>query len=687
MASHNNHSSTLSNKGQMQHKNQPKQQEMDKTSNQNALYEATLSSSLTNSSDNQSSSSSATNSNSLSTINTFLTDDNNPNRPKRICVVGNVDAGKSTLVACLSKHILDDGRGGARSKVLRHRHELEGGKSSAVAQEIVGYDEADKQIIPSDQHSSHSQLLHSKIWAEVAEKSSFTLTLVDLCGHERYLKTTVFGLVGYSPDAAMLVVGSNAGFQKMAREHLQLMLALKIPFFIVFTKVDSMTPKNIALETLSAVEKVMRNVQKKPYRMRGEKQIDQAVLGLWSGKITPMFSVSCVTGDGLELLRTFLGRLSRHDNSGKIIQMNSQDASNNITLKESKEELKSSTETTNVPSASDASVSTELDSEELLADVDLMKSLPNQPKKEGLIEFVIDSNFLVPGVGVVAGGRMVAGTIKTGDRALLGPDKTGAFRPIIIRSIHVNCRLVEFASAGTPATFAIRSAPAAGREKSIAKSFPFSTINPIRDPLVREQVTKGMAIVAGEELTRNLVAREFEANVHCLHSSTTITCGYAPVVNIGAICKTARVIAIDGMVGRRSGPKKNKKLPPSVSASISSKLSHPSSATDQVSSKEANGSVASSDTTLASITNAASKIDLASAPKSDATLNAAEPTVPPTIEKEIEEDDESGPSLRTGMRARLRFQFDHPQRVSIGQVLVFREGRARGVGRVTAIFE
>ena len=32
------------------------------------------------------------------------------------------------------------------------------------------------------------------------------VTFVDLAGHERYLKTTMFGLTGYAPDYAMLIV-------------------------------------------------------------------------------------------------------------------------------------------------------------------------------------------------------------------------------------------------------------------------------------------------------------------------------------------------------------------------------------------------------------------------------------------------------------------------------------------------
>ena len=37
------------------------------------------------------------------------------------------------------------------------------------------------------------------------------ITLVDLAGHERYFKTTAYGLTGHLPDYACLIVGANAG--------------------------------------------------------------------------------------------------------------------------------------------------------------------------------------------------------------------------------------------------------------------------------------------------------------------------------------------------------------------------------------------------------------------------------------------------------------------------------------------
>ena len=43
------------------------------------------------------------------------------------------------------------------------------------------------------------------------------IQFVDLCGHEKYLKTTIFGLVGLCPDYAFVVVNANAGLQRMTR--------------------------------------------------------------------------------------------------------------------------------------------------------------------------------------------------------------------------------------------------------------------------------------------------------------------------------------------------------------------------------------------------------------------------------------------------------------------------------------
>ena len=53
---------------------------------------------------------------------------------------------------------------------------------------------------------------HLQRWAEVVNHSNRSVTLIDLCGHEKYLKTTVFGLTGGS--ARPVFVYSLGGGQK-----------------------------------------------------------------------------------------------------------------------------------------------------------------------------------------------------------------------------------------------------------------------------------------------------------------------------------------------------------------------------------------------------------------------------------------------------------------------------------------
>lgn len=57
-----------------------------------------------------------------------------------MAVVGNVDAGKSTLLGVLTHGELDNGRGHARQKLFRHKHEMESGRTSSVGNDILGFD-------------------------------------------------------------------------------------------------------------------------------------------------------------------------------------------------------------------------------------------------------------------------------------------------------------------------------------------------------------------------------------------------------------------------------------------------------------------------------------------------------------------------------------------------------------------
>jgi len=305
----------------------------------------------------------------------------------RIAVVGNVDAGKSTLLGVLTHNCLDNGRGHARQKLFRHKHEIETGRTSSVGNEILGFD-SNGQVVNTPSHGS------SLDWTDICNKSSKVLTFVDLAGHEKYLKTTVFGLTGHLPDFCLIVVGSNAGMIGMAKEHLGLALALNLPVMCVVTKID-MTPPNVMKETLSVLGKLLRSsgVRKLPLLVQEHKHAVIAAQNFCSERVAPIFRVSSVTGEGLDNLKTFFNLLQPRIPTGKI---------------------------------------------------------------NDRAEFTVDDVFSVPGVGTVVSGTLVSGKVKAGDTMLMGPDSMGKFEQVHIKSIHRKRLPVQEVVAGQAAAFALK---------------------------------------------------------------------------------------------------------------------------------------------------------------------------------------------------------------------------------------
>ncbi|WAR18779.1 GTPB2-like protein [Mya arenaria] len=179
----------------------------------------------------------------------------------RLTVLGNVDSGKSTLLGVLTHGELDNGRGKARQNLFRHLHEIQTGRTSCISHEILGFNNKGEVVNYSESRSVE----------EICEASSKLITLIDLAGHHKYLKTTIFGLTCYSPDFSMLVVSANTGMAGTTKEHLGFALALKVPIFVVVTKVD-MCRKFFIEKTVSQLEKILKSpgCKKIPVRIANE---------------------------------------------------------------------------------------------------------------------------------------------------------------------------------------------------------------------------------------------------------------------------------------------------------------------------------------------------------------------------------------------------------------------------------
>lgn len=224
----------------------------------------------------------------------------------RIAVVGNVDAGKSSMLGVLVKGDLDDGRGKARVNLFRHKHEIETGRTSSVGMEIMGFD-THGQVITSDTPGRKLS------WEEIGKRSAKVITFTDLAGHERYLRTTVFGLLSSSPNYCLLMVAANNGLIGMSKEHLGIALALNVPVMVVITKID-ICPPQILEQTITQITRILKSpgARKIPIFINDRDECINTATQFVSQRITPIFQVSNVTGQNLDLVRAFLNILPHH---------------------------------------------------------------------------------------------------------------------------------------------------------------------------------------------------------------------------------------------------------------------------------------------------------------------------------------------------------------------------------------
>lgn len=374
--------------------------------------------------------------------------DTNDFQEVRVAVVGNVDAGKSTLLGVLTHGELDNGRGLARQKLFRHKHEMESGRTSSIGNDILGFDSRGKVVNQPDPHGGHLD------WVKICQEASKVITFIDLAGHEKYLKTTIFGMTGHAPDFTMLMVGANAGVVGMTKEHLGLALALNVPVFVVVTKVD-MCPPNVLANTLKLLQRVLKSpgCRKIPVLVSSEDDVVLAATNFATERLCPIFQVSNVTGHNLDLLKSFMNLL--HPRT---------------------------------------------------------VNYDNEPA-----EFQIDDHYSVPGVGTVVSGLTMKGVIRLNDILCLGPDSTGKFVNVAIKSIHRKRMPVKEVRSGQTASFALKK-------------------------IKRSDIRKGMVMVS--PALHPQAYWEFEGEILVLHHPTTISPRYQAMVHCGSVRQTACILSM-----------------------------------------------------------------------------------------------------------------------------------------------
>ncbi|KAI8632231.1 GTP-binding protein [Xylariaceae sp. FL1651] len=261
----------------------------------------------------------------------------------RISLTGPTTSGKTTLLGTLANGTLDDGRGLSRRDVLKHRHEVDSGRTSSVAHELIGYD---------GQTIFNYNCTDIIEWPDIHDhaENGRLVFFLDSAGHPRYQRTTFRALVGWAPHWTLLCIAANeenttstspyslSGVDKamgngiatmdLAMAHLDLCLKLEIPLTIIITKIEK-AERTLLKEKLNRIltkvkatgripklltssEPLAAGLSKVPDEDQKKVQvevIDAIAKAGDSLAIVPIVLTSAVTGMGIGLVHALLGKL------------------------------------------------------------------------------------------------------------------------------------------------------------------------------------------------------------------------------------------------------------------------------------------------------------------------------------------------------------------------------------------
>tara|TARA_Y100000994_G_scaffold236541_1_gene227252 strand:+ start:2501 stop:3880 length:1380 start_codon:yes stop_codon:yes gene_type:complete len=417
----------------------------------------------------------------------------------RIGIIGSVDSGKSTVTGVLKKNCLDNGKGLARSYVMKHLHEKESGKTSTVSYNDI--------VIKNDDG--------------FIKKFIF----VDLAGHEGYIKTTLYGLSGLSLNYIILVIGANMGINKITKEHFLIARMLKIPIIIVITKVD-ICPENILNQTIKNIQQFITTKINKNKLLNIEIDNDEKLFII---KQFDNYKNNIVPSDDEYLKKVFYNPKT---NSYFIYKSNTE--LYNIFKNENITEIKFEDNINKLK--------TIIISNKTGYNIDLLKqTIYNLEPKYDLssierstdVNYLIEETYNIPGVGLVLYGYLKTGEINVNDKLHIGPFN-GEFYDIIVKNIRnkydTNISTLFYGTSGCL------------NIKVINKKLH----------LTRNNFRKGLRITSSKKSYY-----EFKADIYILHHPTTIKENYQPNIHCGT---TTQVAKICDNVMLRSGYKANVKF-------------------------------------------------------------------------------------------------------------------------------
>lgn len=135
------------------------------------------------------------------------------------------------------------------------------------------------------------------------------------------------------------------------------------------------------------------------------------------------------------------------------------------------------------------------------------------------VELIIDNTYSVPGHSTIVSGMLKSGTIKVNDSLAIGPFTDSSYQIVKVRSIHLNYKDLKESSSGSYICVSLKN-------------------------IARREIKKGMIIVSDDHNLK-IAVKQFIAQIHILHSPTTIKEGYEPFVHIEHVRQIVKMLEIN----------------------------------------------------------------------------------------------------------------------------------------------
>jgi GTPase len=259
---------------------------------------------------------------------------------------------------------------------------------------LIGFDATGATIVVP--HTKNNKKNHDYQDAYIAAHAhDRTVSLMDLAGHEKYFKTTIAGLCRGMADYALVLVNASHPPTHMTVHHLNLCNLSGIPVIIVLSKLDYCPSAEVVRHTKKRIQEILRSdgMGKRAFAINKDSDIEMVKDKLHA--LVPVIQTSCVTGEGLVMLKKML-----------------------LTLPQRRKHRKTKSE--------------------------------KRP-----FELLIEDLYNVPGVGIVLTGFVNAGHWRKGESVYVGPLKDGSYVKTSVKSAHVAQTLVDEVWAGHSACFGV----------------------------------------------------------------------------------------------------------------------------------------------------------------------------------------------------------------------------------------